>query len=211
MNERLPETREFEIAESFERGERQGSSDPENRILQAYLRNQEGLRQVALPKFDANQLARRMAAEMKRGHRRESVANFWRRRFFKLATPGAVFAVVLVLLYFVPMWGNPIDSVQFRNDSQPVTWWWKHNLQSGRVVTIPQNAGAVIQLSDRSVIDCAPGTRFAVRYGNVRHLRLDTGRIHVKAAKNSNCPMIVETPFGKAKVVGTVFTIEVIQ
>lgn len=207
MNERLPEKKEFEIAEAFERGERQRTGDTDNRILQAYLSNRERLRQIALPAFDANQLARKL--EAKAGSQNKTATDFLVWRFIQPLAWGFSFVVVLFLLW-IPLWGNPIDSIQWNDTTHTASGWWKFNLQSGRTVTIPKGTGATIRLADRSIVECRPGTRLAIRYGNTRSIRLDTGLIRIQAVKDAQHPMMVETPLGNAKVVGTVFTIEVI-
>lgn len=209
MSYPLSEKEEFEIAERFERGKWLGANDAEAQILQTYLRHQRRLRQIPLPPIDAAALTRRMKAEMKCGRRWMFLEKLWRWRFLKPAAAGLGFVATLFLLYFIPTWGNPIAAIQINKPGHSVSWRWERALKAGQFVIVPNGAEAKIQLIDRSTLECATGTRLAVQFGQTRRIRLDRGSVRIHAAKNTDHPMIVETPMGDVRVTGTVFTVEI--
>lgn len=66
----------------------------------------------------------------------------------------------------------------------------------------------VLQLDDGSTITLNTDTALRVTYGaQERHVRLDRGEAYFQVAHQPSRPFIVDTPAGRAKVLGTVFDV----
>ncbi|MFH1739610.1 MAG: FecR family protein, partial [bacterium] len=182
----------------------------------AYELIDKGLRAHNVPKVDASALSRRMAEEM--GQREESLGisvHLPRLAFVTACVLGLLVGLTkLVPLLQIPE-PRPVNSVSFVDKSSSrateAPFLWKHNLQRGNYVTIPNEIAAELNLSDGSILSCSPETQIAVSMAPDRHIALHSGSIHVQAAQIKGSSMTVETPVGKIEVVGTVFWVEVIR
>ncbi len=119
--------------------------------------------------------------------------------------------VIIGLFYIVQPVSGPVQSVQFVYESNQqetqVSRLWLNELQSGNFVMVPKGISAKILLKDQSLLSCSPETQIAVRFGSERNISLQGGAIRVEAAKDTERLMLVQTPFGKIEVIGTVFNI----
>ncbi len=218
MNPMITDKQELEFSERYSSGIREGRDETESSVFQAYAAISEGLRTYPAPNLDVSALAERMAQEMKLHP--EPVRT--RRRAWTW-NPAPAFAVVcavllvfglvqLVPLLYVPN-PAPADSILFTTGSKAaedaVPWIWKHRLQNGRLVTVPSDTSATLRLSDGSVIFCSPETQLSIRMTGQRRIILNDGSLVIHAAHIPDKDMIVQTPLGDARVVGTVFRIHV--
>ncbi|MFH1742692.1 MAG: FecR family protein [bacterium] len=218
MKKFLSEEQEQRLTERFEQGCVGELSALEKDAIRSYAKNQDGLRTVPIPDFDAVALSHQMREKMRR---RRLFSTGFRplRRYISHPAPVFVGATVVLVLAIAagllfsltsPVIEATIAS-DFTNDAQNVSWWQAQQLRFGRFIQVPAGFHASIRLADESMVSCSSKTRIAVRFDSERHIFLDEGIITIDAAKDPKFPMIVETPLGNIRVVGTVFTVEVIK
>lgn len=75
-------------------------------------------------------------------------------------------------------------------------------------IAVPPGQWQENRLADGSVVAFGPGSRGWLRFDErLREIRLDTGSVIVEAAPDPQRPLVVETPHGSVRVVGTRFLV----
>lgn len=214
----LPDEREQNLSERFDRGDHASRNDPDEAVLQDYEQIGQLLRAYPVRKLDRAALSQRIA--------RTCGTRSWRglRGFRVLGPalqPGLVTACVVLcaVLYSLSLLLLPgracVVGVEFVGDStgvqHPVSYWLEKRLQHGRLIAIPSGTTADFALADGSIVSCSSETRIALDFRDRRHIQLDAGSIIVRAASIPGSTMVVETPLADVNVVGTTFWVEVVR
>lgn len=81
-------------------------------------------------------------------------------------------------------------------------------LWPGAELSVPSGQWRQNQPGDGSELQFGPGSEASLDFSAERRLvRLESGSVIVEAAKDPNRPLIVQTPYGSVRVVGTRFTV----
>ena len=204
----------------FAAGERTPRTEEERRAFHTYALIRNEIRSGAVPGFDADRLAQHMMRRM-RGSRRRSLG--LGARIWEIPAPVHVvagFLTICICLFIVGRSLLPIDrglvqrvhfSAENTSVEQPAPRLWMVRLMRGTRVTVPEKHSAEMLLSDGSVVHCSAGTQIAVRYGDKREIRLDAGSIIVHAAHVPESIMTIDTPIADVEVIGTIFSLDVVQ
>ena len=220
MTPDLSNNQERRLSERYSRGKKSTRDETEARVFQAYDMIGNALRSRKVSDFDAEALANRMAREMDRGGTPKRSPAFEGR--FRRVCAQAALGAVLLIIGLSALWAaldagktRSVRSVEWVDAStgkeKGVPLLWKHTLETGRMVDVPDNVQAELKLAEGSVVTCVPGTSLAVRKDAQRKIKLDSGRIAVRAAHIPNSTLSVETPLGDVQVLGTVFWVEVVR
>ncbi|MFH1742931.1 MAG: FecR family protein [bacterium] len=175
------------------------------------------LRNYDASDFNAAALAGSMAREMDRGKTSPAFPGGFRRIWVQAAA-GALLIIVGLSVLWVALDARKIRSVrsvewidESTGKARSVPLLWERSLQFGRMVSVPDNVQAELELAEGSAVTCSPGTSLAVHITDQRKIQLDSGRIAVRAAHIPNSTLCVETPLGDVEVLGTVFWVEVVR
>ncbi|ACJ01187.1 FecR family protein [Rhodospirillum centenum] len=83
-----------------------------------------------------------------------------------------------------------------------------HGLEPRPDIAVPPGQWQEDRLADGSGVAFGPGSRGWLRFDErLREIRLDTGSVIVEAAPDPQRPLVVETPHGSVRVVGTRFLV----
>jgi len=214
MND-LAEEQEQELSDRFNLGERTSTDPTEDRVLHSYQFAKDHLTDYALPQPDLASLSRLMKQEI--SGRKEVVHSrlFHWGDVLKPAFVSACAVAVVVVFGVFLLSPRYVTTAHFRAQSdsteQSLPFLWKHRLDRGRFVTVPDAICAEIRLTDGSVVSCEPGTQLAVEMGQTRHISINAGEISIQAAHVENSELTVGTPLGTVRVVGTMFRVRVIR
>ena len=213
MNEFRQDKEELEFSDRYNQGFHQGRNPEEESAFASYRFIHKELRNHSIPDVDEASIIQRMISEMKSNAPVQAVGSIDQKKWFWKPVMAAAAVLCLILALGVIAQPHPVIKVQwFASDSaDKVSWWWNFRLQWGIKTDCPDGISAQLLLEDGSILSCTPGSRLAVRYGSNRHITLDRGSITVQAAKNASWPMIVGTPLGNVKVLGTTFIVDIIQ
>ncbi len=221
MNSQPSERQEREFSDRYKPGH-SGRDAAETSAFHAYASIGEWLRAYPVSGLDkkalSERLAREMASERPARPRRSSPLNWRPAPALTVAFTGVCMILLVVgLIQLMPLLRtpatSPVETFVLIDESSSITQdaplFWRHRLQRGRLVTVPNGSSIELHLADGSTVTCSAGTRLAIRIGTDRRIVLDTGSLTVQANSIPGSTMTVETPLGDAVVVGTVFTITV--
>ncbi|MFH1739688.1 MAG: FecR family protein [bacterium] len=212
MTNTFSQEHELKLSEQFSRGERTGHDEQENQAFKIYGAIGEQIRSYTVPEIDtaalSSQLANRMAG-------RSSLIERWNCLLNNIPTPAFATVCVICILFVLLGLGiivqrtDSVAKIEFLSQSgEGIPFLWEKRLRMGRLVTIPEECTANLDLTDGSTILCSPKSQIAVQS---RRITLNSGSITVRATQVPGSTMTVETPMGTVSVVGTVFRVEVVR
>ncbi|RJP33858.1 MAG: hypothetical protein C4527_03585 [Candidatus Omnitrophota bacterium] len=209
MTYRNPFRKELELSDRYDHGSRRGNDPHEDHVFQSYDRIRAGFRNHSVPSIDADGLADKLCAAMRRTQKNRRLN--WVPQIF-IWKPSFVALLILCVIGFVvyELPSSPISRVRLETEvssKDRISWLWKKRLQLGKFVTVPRDQSIILTLSDQSIVSCSPETQLAVRFAATRDIHMQKGSIAVHAASIPDSTMIVHTPLLDISVVGTEFQI----
>lgn len=216
MNDRIREEHEQDYSARFDEGGASPRNDDERRVFAFYQKIRRGLMQHQVPQFDEAELTQSIARRL--STQEKPALPYWLPLIWK---SGFVLApVCIALILFCWFWpgeepiSQPVQEAvcydalsQKELAADPA---WNEGLRRGERVRVPLDREAVLKMKESSIIHCSPGTELALAFGRERVIKLNRGRITIRAAKVPGRKMVVKTSLADIEVVGTVFTVEVI-
>lgn len=221
MKEQYSAELEREISEQYNRGRIPERGSPEEAIYQAYRAIGNTLRGIPVQTIDRSTLIERMMAESHTSSQTTPIRSLrsawsWNRRipFLVYAAAGIVLLGVCLPMAWSLLGGpdtNPVRSYTLSEPSIQVPWLWEYRLQCGTLVHVPHGTSITFQTADGSTVEAASGSRLAFDFRHERNVELKTGSLHIKAASDPQKKMHVITPLGTVTVIGTEFTVKLIE
>lgn len=213
MNAELPEKRETELSERYNRGEREGANREEQNLFAAYDRLREETRSLPAPEIDRPRVVDAMRREFRAAYSRPRLHTLWAMApRVRAAAAILVIGAALLLAFLL----GPVPAameIRFEDANATVaapSWIWRLRAQFGMPVRVPSDGTATFTLPDDSVVIGQPRTVIAFSPGERRHVFLASGEVTVYATPNPHAPLTVSTPLGDARVIGTVFHVRVL-
>lgn len=216
MKEELSRQKEQEYSDRFDRGLRNAQDAEEERLFKAYRCIQEGFHTLHVPAIVPERVIDNLLSH---ASPKKSKRNFFG-LINDIPTPifvsgyGVLLFLCLFSLYIVIQTPDvlPVRQITFQSTEQTenrsVPYLWERRIQQGNRVTVPANVSATLHLADGSILSCSPETQIAIHYRTHREIEILSGAVTVHAAKQPESNMIVNTPLGQVRVIGTIFHIE---